>query len=63
MDRLIRRLADLESVIERVRSGPGCMGVTLAGDLDLGTPTGKMLGRILASVAQHEVELKGGSVR
>jgi DNA invertase Pin-like site-specific DNA recombinase len=57
MDRLVRKVADLESVIIRCERA-GVQIVTLAGDLDLATPSGRMVGRMLASVAQHEVELK-----
>lgn len=57
MDRLVRRLADLEDVIARCERA-GVQIVTLAGDLDLSSPSGRMVGRMLASVAQHEVELK-----
>jgi site-specific DNA recombinase len=57
MDRLVRRVADLETVITRCERA-GVQIVTLAGDLDLSTPSGQLVGRLLASVAQHEVALK-----
>lgn len=57
MDRLVRRLAELEDVITRCEKA-GVRIVTLAGSLDLSTPSGRLNGRLLASVAQHEVEQK-----
>ena len=57
MDRLVRRVAELESVITRCERA-GVQIVTLAGELDLASPSGRLVGRMLASVAQHEVELK-----
>ncbi|MGY1778772.1 recombinase family protein [Geodermatophilus sp. SYSU D01036] len=57
VDRLTRRLVDLEEVIgiceaTRIRLA------TVTGDIDLSTDTGRMLARILASVARGEVERK-----
>lgn len=58
VDRLTRRLVDLEEVITVCEtSGVGLATVT--GDLDLSTDTGRMLARILTSVARGEVERKG----
>ncbi len=57
MPRLVRRLRDLEDVIDRAEAA-GVTIVTLQGDLDLSTASGRMNGRILATVAQHESELK-----
>jgi len=53
LDRLTRRVADLETVI-----GLGLPVATVTGDLDLSTDQGRLLGRILASVGQGEVERK-----
>ena len=53
LDRLTRRVADLEVVI-----GLGLPVATVTGDLDLSTDQGRLLGRILASVGQGEVERK-----
>lgn len=58
MDRLVRKVAELESVIARCERA-GVSIVTLAGELDLSSPSGRLVGRLLASVAQHEVEQKG----
>jgi DNA invertase Pin-like site-specific DNA recombinase len=55
-DRLYRRLTDLEHVIEAVE-GNGVQLITCrAGEIDLGTPSGRMVARLLGSVAQHESE-------
>lgn len=58
VDRLTRRLVELEHVID-VCEATGVRLATVTGDLDLGTDTGRMLARILASVARAEVERKG----
>ncbi|SNR95290.1 recombinase family protein [Blastococcus mobilis] len=58
VDRLTRRLVDLEQIITACES-VGIRLATVTGDLDLGTDTGRMLARILASVARGEVERKG----
>jgi DNA invertase Pin-like site-specific DNA recombinase len=57
VDRLVRRLDELEDVISRAEKA-GVKLVTVTGDLDLSTPAGKLVGRILASVARNEVEQK-----
>lgn len=62
VDRLTRRLVDLEEVIA-VCEGTGVRLATVTGDLDLSTDTGRMLARILASVARGEVERKGARQR
>ncbi len=58
IDRLTRRLVDLEQVIT-VCETTGVRLATVTGDLDLSTDTGRMVARILASVARGEVERKG----
>jgi hypothetical protein len=57
VDRLVRRLADIENVIERCEAA-GVKLATVSGDLDLSTDAGRLVGRILASVARGEVERK-----
>jgi DNA invertase Pin-like site-specific DNA recombinase len=62
VDRLVRRLRDLEDVIDRTEAGGSAAGVrivTCQGDLDLSSPAGRMQARILASVARNESEQKG----
>jgi len=61
-DRLYRRLPDLEGLVDAVQ-GAGAEVVTVkAGDVDLSTASGKMVARILGSVAQHESERIGERV-
>jgi DNA invertase Pin-like site-specific DNA recombinase len=57
VDRLTRKLSDLEALIDLVEA-TGVTVVTLSGDLDLSTPAGRLNARILASVARGEVETK-----
>lgn len=56
-DRLVRRLVDLEDVITRCERS-GVKLATVSGDLDLSTDQGRLVARILASVARGEVERK-----
>ena len=62
VDRLTRRLVDLEEVIG-ICEASNVRLATVTGDLDLATDTGRMLARILASVARGEVERKGARQR
>lgn len=57
IDRLTRSLIDLEDVIKLAEAN-GVTIATVTGDFDLGTDTGRMVARILASVARGEVERK-----
>ncbi|MGI8701631.1 MAG: recombinase family protein [Nocardioidaceae bacterium] len=58
VDRLTRKITDLESLIELAQR-TGLRIATVTGDLDLSTDAGRLVGRILASVARGEVERKG----
>jgi len=58
IDRLVRRLADLEPLIQ-LTTDTATRVATVTGDLDLSNDAGRLVGRILASVAQGEVERKG----
>jgi DNA invertase Pin-like site-specific DNA recombinase len=58
VDRLTRKITDLEELIELAQD-TGLRIVTVNGDLDLSNDTGRLVGRILASVARGEVERKG----
>ena len=58
VDRLSRRLADLLDLIDLCEK-TGVRIATVSGDLDLSTDAGKLVARILGSVAQGEVERKG----
>jgi DNA invertase Pin-like site-specific DNA recombinase len=57
VDRLTRKLTELEHLIE-LWERTGVKVATVAGDLDLSTDAGRLVGRILASVAKGEVERK-----
>lgn len=62
VDRLVRKLADLEDVIERCERA-GVKLATVCGDIDLSTDAGRLVGRILASVARGEMERKAARQR
>lgn len=57
VDRLTRNLRDLEQLID-VTQAHAVKVATVSGDLDLTTDSGRLVGRILASVAKGEVERK-----
>jgi site-specific DNA recombinase len=58
VDRFVRRIADLESVIGRFQAA-GVRLAAVTGDLDLGNDAGRMVARMLSVIAQGEVERKG----
>lgn len=58
MDRITRKVTELEALIE-LSERTGVKIATVSGDLDLTTDAGRLVGRILASVARGEVERKG----
>ncbi|HEX6404594.1 MAG TPA: recombinase family protein, partial [Pseudonocardiaceae bacterium] len=62
VDRLVRKLADLEDVIERCEHAEVKLA-TVSGDIDLSTDAGRLVGRILASVARGEMERKAARQR
>lgn len=62
VDRLTRKITDLEHLIELAQA-TGLRIATVTGDLDLSTDAGRLVGRILASVARGEVERKGARQR
>lgn len=57
-DRLYRRMVDLGRLVDVVEKNHCAIRTVKAGELDLTTPTGRMTAKILANVAEHEVELK-----
>lgn len=57
-DRIYRRLADLEELIAIVDKRNVAIRTVKAGEFDLSTGMGKMLARILGSVAQGEGDIK-----
>jgi site-specific DNA recombinase len=57
MDRLYRRVTELEGIIP-VMEQAGALVAAVSGEYDLSTDSGRLVARILASVAQGEVETK-----
>lgn len=55
-DRLVRRVRDLEELIELAESRHFKIQTVDAGDYNLATPTGRMLARQLVNLAMYEVE-------
>ncbi len=62
LDRLTRKLTELEALIE-LSERTGVKVVTATGDMDLTTDSGRLVGRILASVARGEIERKSARQR
>lgn len=56
LDRLHRSLKDLERIIDAAEAGHVKIVTVNSGDLDLSTSAGKMMARILGSVARQESE-------
>ena len=61
-DRLYRRLADLDDLIDAVQGAGVEVATVKAGDVDMATASGRMIARILGSVARHESERIGERV-
>lgn len=57
-DRLYRHPSHLEDIIELVETNGLTIYTVTAGEIDLNTPTGRMVARLLGSVARNEVEHK-----
>lgn len=57
-DRLHRRPVELEEFID-LADRHGTALATVSGELDLGTPAGRLVARLLGAVARNEVEQKG----
>jgi DNA invertase Pin-like site-specific DNA recombinase len=57
-DRLYRKLRDLEALVDAIEKRDVIMRTVRAGEIDLSTPTGRMLARILSATAQAEGEIK-----
>ncbi|KDE13852.1 recombinase family protein [Rhodococcus aetherivorans] len=62
VDRLVRRLVDLEAVLERCDTH-GVVIVTAADGVDTSTDGGRLVVRVLGSVAQGEMERKSARQR
>lgn len=58
VDRLLRKLAELEHLIELCEKHDVAV-ITVSGDLDLSNDAGRLVGRILAVIARGEIERKG----
>jgi site-specific DNA recombinase len=56
VDRLYRSMKDLERIIDAAETGGVKIETVTSGDLDLSTSAGKMIARILGSVARQESE-------
>lgn len=57
IDRLLRLNDELEELIQLVEKNPVKV-ITAEGDIDLSTPQGRLMARILVSVARSEMEIK-----
>lgn len=55
-DRLYRHPTDLEGFINAVESAGAAVRTVSAGEMDLSTPSGRMVARMLGAAARHEVE-------
>ncbi|CAN5332003.1 recombinase family protein [soil metagenome] len=62
VDRLTRRLSELEDLITRCETA-SVRVATVSGDLDLSTDAGRLVGRILGAVARGEIERKSARQR
>jgi site-specific DNA recombinase len=61
-DRLTRRPVELEELIEILEATGAPVATVAAGDYDLGTASGRMIARILGSIARGESERMGERV-
>lgn len=62
-DRLYRRTTDLERLVELVETSGAHVHTVAAGDVDLGTASGRMVARMLGAAAQHESERMGERIK
>jgi site-specific DNA recombinase len=62
VDRLTRQPRELEDII-RLADRLGLALATVTGDIDLATPTGRMMARILGATARYESEQKSARHR
>lgn len=60
LDRVLRRVVDLERVLDAIEFNRTAISVVFlqAGEIDLTTPSGRLLARILAAVAVNEGDVK-----
>jgi DNA invertase Pin-like site-specific DNA recombinase len=62
-DRLTRSPRDLERLLDTIEATGGVIASVTAGDVDLGTPSGRAVARTLTAWARHESEHKAERVR
>src|SRR5205807_1610101 len=62
-DRLYRRTTDLERLVQVVEATGAQVHTVAAGDVDLGTASGRMVARMLGAAAQHESERTGERIK
>jgi DNA invertase Pin-like site-specific DNA recombinase len=62
VDRLTRSPRELEDVVEAVERTGASIATVQAGEFDLGTASGRMIARVVGSVARHESEHMGERV-
>jgi site-specific DNA recombinase len=63
LDRLVRRTADLETLIETCDRHRVAIILVRGSDMDLTTPSGQLVARMLGAVARHEVDAKSDRQR
>jgi site-specific DNA recombinase len=63
LDRLVRRTADLERLVELCDQHGVTILLVRGSDLDLSTPSGRLVARLLGAVARHEVDAKSDRQR
>jgi DNA invertase Pin-like site-specific DNA recombinase len=62
-DRFYRRVADLERIVPMVERAGVSVEAVMSGQVNLATADGRMMARIMGSVAEHESDVKGERVR
>lgn len=58
LDRLVRRIADLEALVDLCDRKQVAIVLVRGSELDLSTPAGRLVARLLGAVARHEVDAK-----
>lgn len=62
-DRLTRHPRELERLVDVLNAAGATVATTSGGDLDLGTADGRMVARVLGTIARHQSERAGERVR
>ncbi|MEU8615279.1 recombinase family protein [Actinoplanes sp. NPDC048791] len=63
LDRLVRRLTDLERLVDLCDQHEVTIMLARGSDLDLSTPSGRLVARLLGAVSRHEVDAKSDRQR